>query len=679
MISTKIFSTIMVLLGACFLSASMAISMGVYRTVPPALRGRWLTLTGLMCFFLAGYAAFIVLQFTEIPFPLEILVGSVFMGGAFFVFLVINLSKYTITKLRDVNDNLEQIVTKRTAALVRANQDLHEEIIEREETEGKLQEAKAMAEAANQAKGDFLANMSHEIRTPMNAIIGFTEILLKNGHPEQHRDYLRLVQNSADRLMGIINDILDFSKIDANKIELETIPFDLENLIQGSMKMLALKAHEKNLELVFAIDHQIPKMVCGDPGRLRQILINLVSNAIKFTEQGEVVVWVTLADESSGQPVPPGMFMLHCAVRDTGIGIPPERLDIIFDSFTQGDGSVTRRYGGTGLGLTISLRLARMMGGDIRVESEVGQGSTFHLYLCLRRAEAESNAPLDLASKAEVERLSVLIVDDNDSNRQVLTMMIAPYVAKVELAADGEVALEKIYRAAFDLLLIDAQMPALDGFSLVERLKAQPATARIPIIMLTSSGQSGEAGRSQRLGVNGYLMKPISGTELMRAIRAVIRGATEGDKERPLVTRHLLKERAPQLRILLAEDEPINQALAKAILEESGYRVTVVDNGQQALAALDQERFDAILMDVQMPILDGLEATRLIRQQEQERGGHIPIIAMTAYAMEGDRKRCLAAGMDGYVAKPIDLNLLFAELERIAADEGFSPNPSPTP
>ena len=673
MISIRFFSTIMVFLGACFLFASMVTSKGVYRTVPPALRGRWLVLTGLICFFLVGYAAFIVLQFTDIPFPLELLVGAVFMGGAFFVFLVINLSKYTIDKLRDVNENLEQIVAQRTEDLVRTNQDLHAEITVREQVEANLQEAKSAAEAANLAKSEFLANMSHEIRTPMNAIIGFTEILLKNGGPCQQQDYLRLVQNSAGRLMEIINDILDFSKIEAQKIELETISFDLESLIQSSMKMLAVKAHEKGLELVFAIDHQVPRQVRGDPGRLRQILVNLVGNAIKFTEHGEVVVRVALAP-AGGLPLARGQVVLHCAVRDTGIGIPPERCKIIFDSFTQGDGSVTRKYGGTGLGLTISARLAKMMGGDVWVESEPGKGSTFHLTIRLDQVEAVDST-LDLASKAEVARLSVLIVDDNDSNRQVLKTLIAPYVAHVELAPDGEAALGRIRESSFDLLLIDAQMPVLDGFSLVERLKGVPATARIPIIMLTSSGLGSETGRSKELGVDGYLMKPISGTELMSAIRAVIRGATVGDEDRPLVTSYLLKERAAHLRILLAEDEPMNQLLAKTILEEKGFRITTVENGQSALAAWAQGTFDAILMDVQMPLMDGFETTRTIRAREQETGGHIPIIAMTAHAMKGDRENCLAAGMDGYITKPVDPNRLFAELEQIVLNDGLPTSP----
>ncbi len=669
MTSIKIISTLLVFLGACFLFASMVTSKGVYRSVPAVLRGRWLTLTGLICFFLCGYAAFIVLQFSAIPFPLELLVGAVFMGGAFFVFLVINLSKYTIDKLRDVNDNLEQIVARRTADLVRSNQDLHAEIMERELVEASLQEAKTAAEAANLAKSEFLANMSHEIRTPMNAIIGFTELLLKSGGPAQQQDYLRLVQNSASRLMEIINDILDFSKIEAHKVELEMIPFDLENMVQSSMKMLAVKAHEKQLELVFAIDRQVPRQVCGDPGRLRQILINLVGNAIKFTEQGEVVVRVELAAET-GLPVPPGQIMLHCAVHDTGTGIAPERRQMIFDSFTQADGSVTRKYGGTGLGLTISARLAKLMGGDIRVESEPGQGSTFHLYVALTQVETEESLLLDLASKAEVERLSVLIVDDNDSNRQVLKMLISPYVAQVALAPDGASALKKIHDSVFDLLLIDAQMPLLDGFSLVERLKADPGTARIPIILLTSSAQNGETGRSRQLGVDGYLMKPISGTELINAIRAVIRGASRGGEDRPLVTRPLLAERTAKLRILLAEDEPINQMLAKALLEEQGFQVTTVENGQEVLAALAQVPLDAILMDVQMPLLDGFETTRAIRALEQEAGGHIPIIAMTAYAMQGDQEKCLTAGMDGYITKPVDPNRLFAELERLASHGG---------
>jgi len=401
MISIKFFSIALVALGACFLFASILTGKRVYRMVPDALRGRWLVLTGLICFFLVGYVAFIILQLTDIPFPLELLVGSVFMGGAFFVFLVINLSKFSIDKLRDVNDNLERLVAQRTADLVQTNYNLHDEIAEREKIEMSLQEAKVTAEAANLAKSEFLANMSHEIRTPMNAIIGFTEILLKDDRREQRHEYLQLVQNSASRLMDIINDILDFSKIEAHKVELETIAFDLETLVQGCMKMLAVKAHKKGLELVCAIDRQVPRQVCGDPGRLRQILINLLGNAIKFTERGEVVLRVALVED--GRLAEPGKVMLHCAVQDTGIGISPEQCGVIFDSFTQGDGSVTRKYGGTGLGLTISARLARMMGGDIRVESVLGQGSTFHLSVCLAEAEIDT-PPLILATNVGIDR-----------------------------------------------------------------------------------------------------------------------------------------------------------------------------------------------------------------------------------------------------------------------------------
>ena len=399
MISLKISSIIMVFLGACFLFAAMVTSKRVYRTVPTALRGRWLTLTALILFFLAGYAAFIVVQLTAIPFPLELLVGAVFLGGAFFVFLVINLAQYTIDRLRDTNDNLEQIVARRTTDLIRTNQELQEEIIEREQVEADLKEATAEAKAANQAKSEFLANMSHEFRTPLNAILGFTEILLQNPSHAERQEYLALVHHSAGRLLDIVNDILDFSKIEARKFALESLPFDLEGMVQSSLSLLEAKARQKGLNLLFSVDPQLPRQVIGDQGRLRQILSNLVENAIKFTEHGEVEV--TLAPGNT-KKVLPGQVMLHCTIRDTGIGIAPERCQDIFDSFTQGDGSMTRKYGGTGLGLTLSNRLAQMMGGGIQVESEPGRGSIFHVFVILSRVEAPS-VPLETSSSHGAE------------------------------------------------------------------------------------------------------------------------------------------------------------------------------------------------------------------------------------------------------------------------------------
>lgn len=678
MIDSKLLSSIMVGLGAGFLVVSILISKGVYGMAPKDLHAKWLTLTGLMCFFLTGYLGFIVLQYTDIPFPLEVLVGVVFMSGAFFVFLVINLSKHTIVQLRDLNDNLLQIVARRTNDLVNTNHELEKKIIEREEAEAKLEEAKRVAEAANRAKSEFLANMSHEIRTPMNAIIGFTEILLKNENHAQRHDYMKLVQNSANRLMDIINDILDFSKIEAQKVELENIPFDLENLIQGTMKMLAVKAHEKNLELVFDIAPEVPSMVCGDPGRLRQVLVNLVGNAIKFTEQGEVVVRVSTEDKAAPPlPVKEGQLLIHFSVHDTGIGIPPERIKAIFESFTQADGSVSRKYGGTGLGLSISARIAFLMGGDIRVESEVGRGSTFHLSIPLAHGET-CVCTFDLATKKEISALKILVTDDNESNREVLYSQLAPYVAEIKLAQNGEEALIKANSESFDLFLVDAQMPVLDGFSLVEKLKASPTTASTPIIILTSSGLSGEASRSKKMGIDGYLMKPISGTELLTAIRAVIRGAAAPSPNRPLITRHLLKEQNLHPRILLAEDDPINQLLAKTLLEGENFEVKVVSSGDEVLKILSQESFTAILMDVQMPIMDGIEATRVIRSQEQKSGQHIPILAITAHALKEDRDKCLEAGMDGYITKPIDKTLLFAELDRLVRNEKIMENANGT-
>ena len=507
------------------------------------------------------------------------------------------------------------------------------------------------AQAANRAKSEFLANMSHEIRTPMNGIIGMTELALEAEPTAEQREYLEIVKASADALLTVLNDILDFSKIEAGKLDLEPIPFALRDCLGHTLKTLALRAHQKGLELTYHVPPEVPDALIGDPGRLRQILVNLVGNAIKFTEQGEVVVDVAAESQTEDG------VSLHVGVTDTGVGIPPDKQRLIFEPFTQADGSITRQYGGTGLGLAISSQLVRLMEGQLWVESEMGHGSTFHFTARFgvdRGASAESMPMAAL----EVQALPVLVVDDNATNRRILAEMLTHWQMQPTAVASGAAALASMQQARaagtpFPLVLLDAHMPELDGFALAAQIKQDAALAEATIIMLTSGGQRGDAARCRELGIAAYLTKPITQSELWEALITALGKPVWQARRSPVVTRHTLREARPRLRILLAEDNPVNQKLAVRILEKDGHTVVVVGDGQAALTALAQQAFDLVLMDVQMPVLDGLDATAAIRKGEQTSGGHLPIVAMTARAMKGDQERCLAAGMDGYVAKPI--------------------------
>ena len=550
---------------------------------------------------------------------------------------------------------------------------LYEDISDRKAAEQAMRAARDLAERVARARSAFLANMSHEIRTPMNAVLGFVELVLDTDLQVEQRRALELVRSSSEALLTILNDILDYSKIEAEHLELESIPFDLPKVVHATATLLAVRAREKHLELTVDVPPDVPHIMRGDPTRVRQVLMNLIGNAIKFTEQGEVDVSAAVVGYHDDRT------SVRFRVRDTGIGISDEQLATIFDEFTQADASMTRRYGGTGLGLAISRKLVALMGGQLSVTSEVGRGSEFSFTLRLPVERSAAAATPGRAVSLGGRRL--LVVDDNETNRRILRDMLGAEGVAVHEAARADAGLTALRRAAaagtpFDIAILDAQMPDQDGFELAAAVRADPDLAATKLLILTSAGQRGDGERCRQMGIQAYLTKPIARADLIEAVGTVLLEAPPAGAAPALITRHSIAESRHTLRILLAEDNLVNQQVATAMLVKRGHQVDVVGNGREAVDAIGAHDYDLVLMDIQMPEMDGFAATQAIRALP--RGRSLPIIALTAHALSGERERCLERGMTGYLAKPFKAHDLFAAIEgRTAATADTAAAPAP--
>ncbi len=567
--------------------------------------------------------------------------------------------------IQGFNNMLEQ-VQLRDAELRSARDGLERRVIERT---AELEVARDAAQAASRAKSEFLANMSHEIRTPLNAVVGLTEVTLRTDLDDTQRDYLNTVLDSAESLLGVLNDILDFSKIEAGKLDLDRVPFSVFDTVEDTLTSLAMRAEQKGIELACYVDPTLPPLMTGDPGRLRQVITNLVSNAIKFTERGEVVLRV--------DPETRGPSMLtRFSVTDTGIGISSNQLDRLFEPFEQADASTTRRFGGTGLGLAISRRLVEMMGGQIRAQSKPGRGSTFSFSARFDVLEGAQDRPRsELLALAGVR---VLIVDDNATNRAILAEMTRARRMRPDGAGSADEAFARIVqgfeaRDPYRVLLSDLHMPEQDGFHLAERIRRDPRFDDLAIMLLSSAGQTGELAQCQELGIAERLLKPVKQSELIQVMaRSLERGGARTLPVRsprratPTGDAGGATAVAP-LRILLVEDSAANRKVVCAMLGGQGHDIAVAENGREALEKLAEHEYDVVLMDVQMPEMDGFEATAALRARERSSNRHLPVIAMTAHALQGDREKCLAAGMDDYVPKPLRRDELFGALSRAAA------------